>query len=183
MAIFLCSGLGWWYYKQHLATRKSPAPAAATATPAEPAAGAAPTAAQSSLQELEIDQQEVRYRGLTNKTGGQVLVIQGKVTNKSPQLRGPVQLRLTLMDTHNQAVSQRTFYAGSTFTDEELQNLTAEEINRWLETPGGRLQGRVLKAGGAQPFTAVLFGVPPNLAEGGYGYNLQVLQAPVAVNP
>ncbi len=178
----LVVGLGWWYYKMK---PKAPAPASEIAQATSPGSvpPPMPEATSEEFQDLVIEPPEVRYRGLINRAGGQILVITGKLANRTPQPRGPIRLKATLTDSQNQPVMERLFYSGTTFTDDDLVNLSPEEINRQLDTPGGRSQGRIVAPGETQVFTGVLFGVPPNLAEGGYGYTLKVVQAPVAATP
>jgi hypothetical protein len=74
-------------------------------------------------------------------------------------------------------VSERNFYAGTIVFDDELQNLDPAEINRWLDTAGGRAQKLVVGPGEMQSFMMVFFGVPQNLT--GYGYKLQLVKGPV----
>jgi len=138
----------------------------------------APPAAAGDLQGLEIFNQEERYRGLVNKKGGQLLLIQGKVRNSSTQPRGPIQLKAVLTDPQHKNVSEQDFYAGTVIFDDELQILDPEEINRWLNTPGGRAQKKILEPGETQTFMVVFFGAPQNLS--GYGYRMQIIKAPGA---
>jgi hypothetical protein len=59
-----------------------------------------------------------------------------------------------------------------------LKSLDPSEIKGWLARPGGRSQKKVLKPGEKQPFTAVFFGVPDNLAEAQSGFQLVVVKGP-----
>jgi predicted Zn finger-like uncharacterized protein len=179
-ALMWFGGYGWMAHKLH-----------SQAKPLSPAAKAAgigkvetvppllsPPAGAADLKDLEIVGQEERYRGLVNSKGGQLLVIQGKVKNASSQPRGPIQLKAILTDAKQKTVKEREFYAGTVVFDDELQSLEPEEINRWLETPGGRAQKQVLGPGESQSFMAVFFGAPKNLS--GYGYKMQIIKGPVA---
>lgn len=137
-----------------------------------------PRAAPRELRNLVVVLQDARYQGLVNVKGGQLLVIQGEVKNLTGEPRGPVSLKTTLTDSWNQPVQELVFYSGTAMTDEELLQTDPEEIKRWLATPGGREGARVLKPGASQPFTAVLFGVPDNLAEARFGFNIAVYDGP-----
>lgn len=174
-------GFGWVAPKIHLPGKPPLSPAAKAAgiakvetvsPPLSPPAGAG------DLKDLEIVGQEERYRGLVNRKGGQLLLIQGKVKNASAQPRGPIQLKAILTDPQQKTVKEREFYAGTVVFDDELQNLEPEEINRWLGTPGGRAQKQVLGPGEEQSFMVVFFGAPQNLS--GYGYKMQIVKGPVA---
>jgi hypothetical protein len=172
-------GYGW--VAQHLKFKaQAPAPpvkatesAKVTAAPSLPA----PLPASEDLHDLELTNQEERYRGLVNSKGGQLLLIQGKVKNSSPQFRGPVKIKAMLTDPQQKIVKEREFYAGTVIFDDELQSLEPEEINRWLDTPGGRAQKQILEPGESQSFMVVFFGAPQNLS--GYGYKMQVVKGPV----
>ena len=134
-------------------------------------------AAPGDLKDLEITNQQERYRGLVNSKGGQLLVIQGNVKNASGQSRGPIKIKAMLTSPQQKVIKEREFYAGTVVFDDELQSLDPKEINRWLDTPGGRAQKQILKPGESQSFMVVFFGAPKNLS--GYGYKMQVIQAPV----
>ena len=71
-------------------------------------------------------------------------------------------------------------YAGTSLSDNELKTLPPEEIKGWLTKPGGRSQERVIKPGDKEPFSVVFFGVPNNLAETQSGFQLVVVEGPVA---
>lgn len=137
----------------------------------------APPAVPGDLKDLELSNQQERYRGLVNSKGGQLLVIQGNVKNSSPQPRGPIKIKAMLTDPQQKIVKEREFYAGTVVFDDELQSLDPQEINRWLDTPGGRAQKQMLGPGESQSFMVVFFGAPKNLS--GYGYKMQVVKGPV----
>ncbi|MDI6852792.1 MAG: DUF3426 domain-containing protein [Deltaproteobacteria bacterium] len=137
-----------------------------------------PQAAPEGLRNLVVTLHDARYQELVNVTGGQLLVIQGEVKNLTGEPRGPIRLKASLVDPMNQPVQEILFYGGTAITDEELLHNDPEEIKRWLATPGGRQGVKVIKAGASQPFTAVLFGVPDNLAEARFGFNITVVDGP-----
>ena len=133
------------------------------------------------LVELAVDWATAHYEGLVNdKGGGQLLLIKGEVLNKGKSPRGPIRLRATLTDSQHRPLREEVVYAGTTLADTELKTLNPEEIKGWLAKPGGRSQDRVLKPGEKQPFSAVFFGVPNNLAETQSGFQLVVVEGPVA---
>jgi len=137
-----------------------------------------PPTSPEELRKLVVELKDARYQGLVNAKGLQLLVIQGDVNNLTGEPRGPIRLKATLTDALNQPVQELLFFSGTSLTDEELLQTDPEEIKRWLATPGGRGGPRVVKPGDSQPFTAVLFGVPDNLAEARFGFNIVVLDGP-----
>ena len=155
--------------------KPGPGPRAHRGDPAAP-----PTPAQD-LTELAVDWAQAHYQGLVNdKGGGQLLLIQGEVINKGKSPRGPVRLKATLMNAQHHPLREEFVYAGTTLSDNELKTLSPEEIKGWLTRPGGRSQERVLKPGEKEPFAVVFFGVPNNLAETQSGFQLVVVEGPVA---
>ncbi|RJR41161.1 MAG: DUF3426 domain-containing protein [Deltaproteobacteria bacterium] len=169
-----------WVAKNLQAKAQAPASQAKVAEPAKVVAippPAAPPMASGDVKDLEINGQQERYRGLVNTKGGQLLLIQGNVKNSSTQPRGPIKIKAMLTDPQQKTVKEREFYAGTVVFDDELQSLDPQEIDRWLDTPGGRAQKQILEPGESQSFMVVFFGAPKNLS--GYGYNMQVVKGPV----
>ncbi|MEW6386526.1 MAG: DUF3426 domain-containing protein [Thermodesulfobacteriota bacterium] len=185
LAGLVLGGMSWWYFHHRRAAKPvaSPVAQAPAARPEAPAVPAPPPTDPKDLKDIVISPPEARYHGLVNSQGGQLLVIQGEVKNNSPQPRGPIQLKAILTDSQNKPLREQLFYTGTTFANKELQQLTPEEISRWLNTPGGRTQKPVVGPGEKQPFNAVFFQAPENLAGGGYGYLLEVVQGPPAASP
>jgi predicted Zn finger-like uncharacterized protein len=154
---------------------KAPAPTKVTPPP--------PPVTAQDLRDLTVDWAQAHYQGMMNvKGGGQLLVIQGEVLNKGKTARGPIRLKAILTDPRHRPVKEEVVYAGSTFTDNELKTMSPEEIKGWLAKPGGRSQGRVLKPGTKISFTVVFFGAPDNLAETQAGFQIMVVEGPVAAD-
>jgi predicted Zn finger-like uncharacterized protein len=137
-----------------------------------------PPASPEELRNLVVRLADARYRGLVHSQGGQMLVIQGEVQNLTDEPRGPIHLKATLTDAVHKPVQELLFYSGLSLSDEELLRAGLEEIQGWLSTPDQRRKTRVLKPGESQPFTAVFFGVPPDLAEARYGFTIVVTEGP-----
>ena len=183
VAVMWFWGYGW--VSQHFPGQVPPAATAAKVARSPKVAivppPAAPPAPVQDLKDLEITNQEERYKGLVNSKGGQLLLIQGKVKNASKQFRGPIKIKAMLTDPQQKVVKERQFFAGTVIFDDELQSLDPEEINRWLDTPGGRAQKQIIEPGESQSFMVVFFGAPKNLS--GYGYKMQVVKGPVVPGP
>lgn len=176
---------GWWYInifsdRTPAADRVSTVAQPTTSSGSRlnlPAAGPAPAAhSEAGLQDLNIIEHRAFYTGLKDSQGRRLLVLSGRVQNEGTGPRGPIRLRAILTDKNNKPVKERLFYCGTTFSAEELQNLDADQINTWLDTPGGR-EGSpaVLSPGQTSPFTVVFFDVPQEVT----GYSLAVVNAPV----
>jgi len=139
-----------------------------------------PPPAPEELKELQVELTEANFGRLEHPQAGRLLVLLGEVVNQGAKARGPVRLRAALVDAQNREVAHRLAYAGITLTEKELLSLTPAEIERRLETPGGEA---VLGPRERRPFTLVFFGVPPDLAEAGYGFTVAVAEAPPASHP
>lgn len=124
---------------------------------------------------------EANFGRLVHPQAGRLLVLTGEVVNQGHKTRGPVKLTATLLDARHREVAQRQAYAGATLTEKELLTLAPAEIDRRLQTPQGR--EATLAPQERRPFTLVFYGVPPDLAEAGYGFTLAVVEAPPASQP
>ena len=133
------------------------------------------------LKDINFVEYGELYRGLKDPSGQRLLVLGGKVRNEGEQPRGPILFKATLTDARQKPVMERFFYGGTTLRAEEVLELKPEQINKWLDTPGGREASQpVLPPGEIQPFTVVFFGVPADLSG---GYTLNVVSAPVNPTP
>jgi hypothetical protein len=182
LAAVILGGLGWWWAWQG----RQPQPAApdSQAGPSAPAplvvTPVPPPVPAPDLQDLPLDWAQARYQGLVNAQGEQLLVIRGEVANKGETGRGPIRVKAILTDAQHRPLREKVVYAGTTLTDEELKTLDAGTIKNWLAQPGGRSQASVLEAGERQLFTVVFFSAPANLAEIRAGFQLVVVEGPVA---
>ncbi|MGQ9688510.1 MAG: DUF3426 domain-containing protein [Desulfobaccales bacterium] len=207
VGVMLLAGFGWWFlggkspagpFKplteaiQRLQAKIKGQPPPTSAAPGRQSESSAPASTvltppppplpASDLKELPVEWAQAFYQGLINTKGGQLLVIQGEVSNKGKEPRGPLRLKAVLTDARHRPLREEVVYAGTTLAEAELQTLDPEEIKAWLQKPGGRSQERVLKPGRKQPFTVVFFGVPGNLAETQSGFQIMVVEGPVAAS-
>lgn len=140
-----------------------------------------PPATPAELREIRIELGEANFGRLVHPQAGRLLVLTGEVVNQGEKARGPVKLKAALLDARHREVAQRLAYVGATFTEKELLTLAPAEIDRRLQTPRG--QEAILAPQERRPFTLVFYGVPPDLAEAGYGFTLAVEEAPPASQP
>ncbi|MEJ2090870.1 MAG: DUF3426 domain-containing protein [Syntrophobacterales bacterium] len=194
LVVVIIGVLGWWAWQSSSGKSSSDAVQSldkpALAAPAAKAGSSAPAplvvippslpVPSPELINLPVDWAQARYEGLVNPKGGQVLVIRGEVINTGKKLRGPIRLKAILTDAQHRPLREKVVYAGTTLTDEELKTLDPDKIKSWLVQPGGRSQDQELKPGEKQPFTVVFFGVPGSLAESRSGFQLVVVEGPVA---
>jgi len=106
------------------------------------------------------------YQFITNKTSGEILVINGIVTNRYDHPRSNVQVKGTLYDNAGKVIISSVVYCGNMFTAVELADLDIAAIE-------GRLGNRVgdkgsnsgIMPGMSVPFTIVFKNLPQNLDE------------------
>jgi predicted Zn finger-like uncharacterized protein len=101
-----------------------------------------------------------------NNIAGQLYIIKGDVINNNPKSRSFILLKGTILDTNGKAVRQKLIYAGNTFTEEQLKEMTLEEIDKGLKNQAGKGDINVnIDPGGSVPFMIIFEKLPNNLGE------------------
>ena len=101
----------------------------------------------------------------SNKAGS-LFCIQGTIVNGYPGTRNFIRVKGSLLDEKGLAVKQKVVFAGNTFTDSELKEMTLEQINEGLAHRAGKGNANVnVKAQGRVPFMIVFDSLPENLSE------------------
>jgi hypothetical protein len=173
-------GVATWRLVPLLTQKRAAGPVAAPPSPVE-LKMPTPPPTPAELREIRIELGEANFGRLVHPQAGGLLVLTGEVVNQGEKARGPVKLKAALLDAQHREVAQRLAYAGATFTEKELLTLAPAEIDRRLQTP--RSREAILAPQERRPFTLVFYGVPPDLAEAGYGFTLAVVEAPPASQP
>lgn len=81
--------------------------------------------------------QNVRYRRINNYILGQIGVLEGTALNRADFPLSRVQVKGEIVDAYSVVLGERSSYAGNILTDEELINLSEEEILMKLLRPEG----------------------------------------------
>jgi predicted Zn finger-like uncharacterized protein len=81
--------------------------------------------------------QDVRYRRINNYMLGQVGVVEGTAVNRADYPVSRILIKAEIIDAYSVVLNERTGYAGNILTDEELTNLSEEEILKKLLQPQG----------------------------------------------
>jgi predicted Zn finger-like uncharacterized protein len=81
--------------------------------------------------------QDVRYRRINNNILGQVGVVEGTAVNRAEYPVSRILVKGEIVDAYSVVLNERTGYAGNILTDEELTNLSEEEILTKLAQPQG----------------------------------------------
>jgi len=100
--------------------------------------------------------QEVRYRRVENYILGQIGVLEGTAVNSADFPLSRIQVKGNIVDSYAVILDERISYAGNILTDEELTNLSEEEMMSKLTLPGGlnNSNDKILP-GGRIPFMVV----------------------------
>jgi hypothetical protein len=103
---------------------------------------------------------------LTNNMAGQLYIIKGDVINNYPKSRSSILLKGNILDMKGKSVKQELAYAGNTFTEDQLRNVSMEEIDKGLKNQAGKGYINVnIRPGDSVPFMIVFEGLPDNLGE------------------
>jgi len=97
---------------------------------------------------------------------GNLFCVQGMVFNNYPGSRSFIRVKGSLLDEKGVPVKQKLAYAGNTFTENELKDMTLEQINQGLANRTGKGNVNVkVNAQASVPFMIVFEELPENLSE------------------
>ena len=122
-----------------------------------------PQYADSQFVISQIKIQDVQQRAINNYFLGNMRIVEGVAINQADFPVTRVRVKAELVDAYSVTLESRVSYAGNILTDEELMNLTDEEIQTRLSYPEGRENSneRVIP-NGQIPFMIVFGTVPKN---------------------
>jgi len=81
--------------------------------------------------------QDVRHRMINNYILGQIGIVEGNAVNRADYPISRIQIKGEILDAYSVVLGDHTSYAGNILTDEELTNLSEEEILLKLSQPQG----------------------------------------------
>ena len=81
--------------------------------------------------------QDVRHRMINNYILGQIGIVEGNAINRADYPISRIQIKGEILDAYSVVLGEHTSYAGNILTDEELTNLSEEEILMKLSHPEG----------------------------------------------
>jgi hypothetical protein len=84
-----------------------------------------------------VQLQEVRHRTINNYILGQIGVVEGNALNRADYPISRIMIKAEILDAYSVILGEHTVYAGNILTDEELTNLSEEEILIKLSQPEG----------------------------------------------
>lgn len=101
-----------------------------------------------------------------NTKAGQLFVVRGAIVNNYAERRSHVLVKGSILDDKGKVVKTKVAYAGNVFSDNELKDLTMDEINQGLRNRAGK--GNVnanIQPQTSVPFMIVFEELPENLSE------------------
>jgi predicted Zn finger-like uncharacterized protein len=97
---------------------------------------------------------------------GNLFCIQGVIFNNYPGSRSFIRVKGSLLDEKMLPVKQKIVYAGNTFAESELKEMTLEQISEGLANRAGKGNANVnVKPQGSVPFMIVFDTLPENISE------------------
>ncbi|MDP2854859.1 MAG: zinc-ribbon domain-containing protein [Smithellaceae bacterium] len=110
----------------------------------------------------QVKLQDIRQRVINNYILGNIRIVEGTAVNQANFSIARIQVKAEMMDAYAIVLGERASYAGNVLTDEDLTNLSEEEILKRLSLPGGRDNSneRVI-SNGRIPFMIVFTREPP----------------------
>lgn len=103
---------------------------------------------------------------LTSEKAGRLFVIKGNVINNYPKSRSFILIKGTLLDDKGQTVETKSVYAGNIFSEQQIEEMSLEEIDDGLKNREGKGNMNVnLGPGSSIPFMIILGNLPQNLSE------------------
>ncbi len=118
--------------------------------------------------------EDVKQYFVDNEKIGKLLVIEGKVVNRSKVSKKLIKIRATLYDKKGRVVSRKTLFAGNTLSLYQLQLFSQKEIDDALNSKIGILtKNSNVLPGQSVPFMVVFYNPPNRVSE----FTLQITQA------
>jgi hypothetical protein len=97
---------------------------------------------------------------------GTLFCIQGMIVNNYPGSRSFIRVKGSLLDEKGAVVKQKLAFAGNTFSENELKDVSLEQINQGLAIQTGKGNANVnAKPQASVPFMIVFEELPENLSE------------------
>jgi predicted Zn finger-like uncharacterized protein len=97
---------------------------------------------------------------------GNLFCIQGMIVNNYPGSRSFIRVKGSLLDEKGAVVKQKLAFAGNTFSENELKDMSLEQINQGLAIQTGKGNANVnAKPQASVPFMIVFEELPENLSE------------------
>jgi len=112
----------------------------------------------------QVKLEGVNQRTVLNEKIGEIRVMEGVAYNQADYAIARILLKAVLVDENSRVLGEQLSYAGNVLTDEELRNLSAEEIEKILLRPeGANGSNDKIAPGGKISFMVVFSHEPPGV--------------------
>lgn len=102
----------------------------------------------------------------TSASAGKIYIIEGSVINNDQKARSYILLKGSILNDQGSPVKQELAYAGNTFTEEQLNSLSVDEIKKAVKNKAGMNNNNVeVKPGASVPFIIVFSDLPESMSE------------------
>ncbi len=117
-----------------------------------------------SISEKKVFLKDIKEHPMENRIIGNILVIEGVAVNKNESSVSNIEVKGEILDSSGNILAKEEIYGGNILTEEELKNLTEEEIRDELSNPDGSdFTNRNIPYDGKIPFM-IVFSNPPEKA-------------------
>lgn len=114
----------------------------------------------------ELDYSEVNGSFSNSDKAGRLYIIKGSVINNNQKDRSFILLKGSILNKEGTPVKQETAYAGNILSDEELNNMSADDIKSAMKIQTGIDNNNVdVKPGSSVPFMIVFSDLPDDMSE------------------
>ena len=97
---------------------------------------------------------------------GQLYIIKGKIINNYPQSRSHILVKGTIEDEKRNPIDRKLTYAGNIFTENELKDITIEEIEKKLKNKSGKNNSNIdVASQESVPFMIIFYNLPDSISE------------------
>ncbi len=97
---------------------------------------------------------------------GQLLIIKGRIINNYPEARSHILIKGTLEDESRNPILRKLVYAGNIFSEHDLKDITADEIDDRMEVKAGKDNSNVdIAPQDSVPFMIIFNNPPDSLSE------------------
>jgi predicted Zn finger-like uncharacterized protein len=110
---------------------------------------------------LSIKEQSLSGLFIQSESAGPLFVIKGTVVNNYPKSRSFILIKSSILDDKGEVINSKMAYAGNTFEEEQLKQMSVEEIDKELKDRFGKERMNFdVRPGGAVPFMIVFENLP-----------------------
>lgn len=126
---------------------------------------------------IDIEISDSSY--VNNAQTGQMLVIQGRATNKHPGSRSSITIKGVLLDAKGRSLLQQTVFCGNPLSADDLESLSFKQIEEAMNNEfGAGLSNMNISSGTSIPFTIVFRNLPDGIAN----INVEVVDSKPGAN-